>query len=87
MEPLINGIPLIAVIVGLVEFYKRLGLRGRASLAASLLTGTALGLGYALTRQPPASPAEWFAAAVYGLALGLTACGLYDLWAGKSRPE
>ena len=75
---IVNGIPLIAIIMGLVEFLKRLGITGKWSIVTSMLVGLFLGIGYQLSAKPPASFADWFGAIVFGLGLGLAASGLYD---------
>jgi len=74
----IDGIPLVIVIFGLVEFIKSLGLKGKALTVVSLLLGLAFGITYRLTLAIPQDFAGWFSAAVFGLALGLVASGLYD---------
>jgi len=47
-----------------------------------LLIGVIAGIAYQISIALPADFAGWFAAVIYGLALGLVASGLYD--AGKS---
>lgn len=70
----------MAVIVGLVEFMKRLGITGKGSLGLSMGLGVALGGSAWLASQgTPDDFAGWFAAAIVGLAYGLAASGLYDL--------
>lgn len=75
---IVNGVPLVLVVLGLVEWLKRVGVTGRASLAASLVIGLVLGVGYQVSTAMPAGFGEWFAAVVFGLALGLVASGIYD---------
>jgi len=77
---LIGGIPLIAVIFGLVEFLKVFGLKGRILTLVSLLLGLIFGIAYKFTlaEQVPTDYAGWFAVIVFGLALGLTSSGIYD---------
>lgn len=77
----INGIPLALVVIGLVEWIKRFGVKGAALNVASLLIGVIAGIAYQISTALPADFAGWFAAVIYGLALGLVASGLYD--AGK----
>lgn len=72
-------IEIMAIIVGLVEFAKRMGVHGRAALIASMALGVVLGILERITTQPPTEPAGWFEAVLYGLAYGLAASGLYDL--------
>jgi hypothetical protein len=75
----VAGIPLIAVIFGLVEFAKRFGLKGNWLTIFSMLLGIGLGIGYKISESgvPVGFPA-WFGVCIFGLALGLTASGLYD---------
>lgn len=79
MDAVINGIPLMVVILGLVEFAKQLGVTGKASLVLSVVLGAAFGIAYQLSIAVPVAFADWFAAIVTGLAWGLAASGLYDL--------
>jgi hypothetical protein len=74
---LVGGIPLVAVVFGLVEFSKSLGLKGKMLTVVSLLLGLLFGLAFRLTISVPADFAGWFAAVVFGLALGLIASGFY----------
>lgn len=75
---LIGGVPLIAVIFGLVEFLKIFGLKDRILTICSLLLGLALGVAYKLTLGLPVDYAGWMAVIFFGLAIGLTTSGIYD---------
>ena len=76
---LVNGLPLSAVVFGLVEFIKSFGLRGHWLTIASMLLGLAFGVSYQIANAGlPAGFAGWFAVAVFGIMLGLVASGLYD---------
>ncbi len=75
---LIDGIPLVLVVFGLVEFIKKMGMSGKALTVASLLLGILLGTAYRLTLLMPMTFADWFSTVVFGLALGLVASGLYN---------
>jgi len=77
-DAMVQGIPLVFVVFGLVEFAKKMGLAGKAATVGSLVIGTAIGIGYQLTLGVPAVYAGWFSAGFYGVALGLTASGVYD---------
>jgi hypothetical protein len=77
-NPIVGGIPLILVVFGLVEFVKLMGVTGKLLTATSLTVGAILGTAYQLSLTMPVNYAGWFAAVIYGLALGLAACGLYD---------
>ncbi len=74
----VNGIPLVAVILGLVELAKSFGASGRTLTGISFVIGAALGIFYQFSVAIPATAADWFGAILFGLALGLTACKLYD---------
>jgi hypothetical protein len=76
---LVGTIPLIAVVFGLVEFIKSLGLKGNWLTIVSLLLGLVLGLGYHLASVGiPGGFAGWFTTGIFGLAMGLVASGFYD---------
>ena len=79
---IVAGIPLVLVVIGLVEWLKRFGVQGAALNVASLLIGLVAGIAYQISIAMPGDFSGWFGAAIYGLALGLVASGLYD--AGKS---
>ena len=75
---LVGGIPLVAVIFGLVEFVKAFGLKGRWLTGVSMLLGLACGISYQIANAGiPTGFAGWFAVAVFGLMLGLVASGFY----------
>lgn len=78
MDQVVNGIPLIALVIALVEWIKKFGVEGKALNAASMAVGAAIGVAYWYAQAPLVSFADWFGAVVYGLALGLAASGLYD---------
>lgn len=65
------GIALIPVIVGLVEVLKGLGLPNKLAPVASLIFGVVAGVFYA-------SPGDLLGGVLIGLALGLSASGLYS---------
>lgn len=78
MDQIVNGIPLVVLVVALVEWTKRFGIEGKALNAVSMAIGAIIGVGYWYAQQPLASFSDWFGAVIYGLALGLTASGVYD---------
>lgn len=82
---IIKGVPLILVTLGLVEWIKRLGVEGKWINGASMAIGIILGLLYQVSIQIPADFAGWFSAAVYGMALGLVASGVYDAVKSASK--
>lgn len=74
----VNGIPLVAVVLGLVTLAGN-WVQGKAKLVVSLLIGAILGVGYQVSvTGVPSDFAGWFGVIVYGLGLGLVASGLYD---------
>lgn len=75
---LVNGIPLVLVVLGIVEWSKRLGVTGKWLLVLSMLVGLVLGVLYQIGSAIPTDFAGWFGACVYGLGLGLVASGVYD---------
>ena len=76
---LVGGLPLSAVVFGLVEFIKSFGLRGHWLTITSMLLGLAFGVSYQIANAGlPAGFAGWFAVAVFGIMLGPVASGLYD---------
>jgi len=78
-DAIVNGIPLVFVIAGLVQFAKKFNLKGEACTALSLGLGVVLGVAYQLQAGLPTDFAGWFGAIVYGLALGITTSGLYNV--------
>ena len=84
---LVSGIPLLVIIFGLVEFSKKIGLKGNGLTIFSLILGVAFGVAYQVAASGvPTGFAGWFTVTVFGLALGLTTCGLYD-FADKRFPQ
>jgi len=75
----VAGIPLIAVILGLVEWVKQLGVKGKSLMMASMGIGLVLGGGYQLTQGIPMNWNGWFTIGIFGLAYGLLACKIYDV--------
>jgi hypothetical protein len=77
-DVVVNGIPLVILIVGLVQFIAEMGVAGRALKATSAGIGLAVGLAYQLSLGVPVDFAGWFGAILYGLGLGVVASGLVD---------
>ena len=75
---IVNGIPLIFVVMGLVELVKSFGVQGKVLTALSFGIGLVIGLLYQVSLGVPADYAGWFGAALFGLALGLVASKVYD---------
>lgn len=78
LSQMVAGVPLVLVVIGLVEWIKRFGVTGKALNAASMAVGLVLGVAYQVAQAVPVGFGGWFVAAVYGLALGLVASGIYD---------
>ena len=83
-DQIVNGIPLIFVVMGLVELVKAFGAQGKVLTAASFLIGLGLGVLYQVSIAVPEGFAGWFGAVIFGLALGLVACKVYDAIASAS---
>lgn len=78
-QAVVNGIPLMLIIVGLVEFAKKFGLEGKMCVALSMVLGLIFGVLYQLsTASIPIDLAGYLSVAIYGLGMGLSASGLYD---------
>ena len=77
-DQVVNGIPLVLVVIGLVELTKALGAEGKPLTIISFAIGLVLGILYQMSIAPPAGFGGWFAAVVFGLALGLVASKVYD---------
>ena len=73
----VNGISFIAVVFGLVEFLKKFGLKGEILTVLSMGVGVLLGVGYQLAQKYEAF-GEWYGVAIFGIAVGLAASGVYD---------
>ncbi len=71
------GVLAIPLIIGLVEAAKRLGMDTVWATPLAIGCGLALALGYEVARQAPGSEV-WLNATLWGLALGLSASGLYS---------
>ena len=74
--PELNTVLLLALmpaVLGLVNFFKSLGLEGKALTVVSMVIGILAAVAAMLL------PPGIFSVAYNGLILGLAACGLYDL--------
>jgi hypothetical protein len=74
-----GGVVLVPLVVGLVEVAKRLGLASRYAAVASLTIGLAISMGVWAASQTGQPAREAFQAVLTGLALGLSASGLYSV--------
>ena len=74
-----NAPIVVLVVLGLVTFFGKLGLKGNGQLIASLSTGTVFGGAFMIAAIGlPTNFGGWFSMVIYGLALGLTASGVYS---------
>jgi hypothetical protein len=71
------GILVVPLILGLVEVAKRSGLESTWAAPLSIVFGLLASLGFAAT-HPPVSGDGWYQAALWGVAFGLSASGLYS---------
>lgn len=86
-EQVVNGVPLLLVVMGLVELSKAFGAEGKVLTAISFAIGLIFGLAYQISLGLPAGFAGWFGATVFGLGLGLMACKVYDAFRSASNTE
>lgn len=76
---IVAGVPLLFVVIGLVQFAKKLGAAGNVLIIVSMAIGLVLGAGFQFaTNGFPVNFGGWFAVVVYGLGLGIVASGVYD---------
>lgn len=74
----IGGIPVIAIIIGLVEYIKSWGLGSKYAALVAMSLGILASVTVQLTVvYPGASP--WVEAVVIGLVIGMSATGLYKV--------
>ena len=85
-DQVVNGIPLVLVVLGLVELVKAFGAQGKLLTGLSFVIGLVVGVLYQLSLFMPATFAEWFGACVFGLALGLVASKVYDAIRSAATP-
>lgn len=83
----VNGIPLFAVVLGLVQYVKTLGLKGKELRLVSMGIGLVLGGGYQISTlgATPYTYSVAFGVVIYGLVLGLVASGVYDVITNKPQ--
>ena len=78
------GVPVLALVLGIVEAAKSWGLAGKWCTVLALVLGVVFAMLIQLASTFPAF-APWLGALVIGLALGLAASGIYD-FANKRWP-
>lgn len=86
-DVVINGVPLLVLIIGLIQFAKNMGLSGKWLRVASALLGLGFGLAYQISLGMPTDFAGWLGASVYGLGLGVVASGLVDAARRIASPD
>ena len=83
-DSLVAGIPLMAVVIGLVQFVKeKMEWGGKGVEIFAIVLGLLFGFGFHVYN---AEVLEWnypfiFEGVIYGLAVGLSATGLYKVYA------
>lgn len=77
-ELMIAGVPAVLFVFGLVEFSKKMGLKGRTLTVLSLFLGVFIAIAVTLASGVPTDPSGWLTAVFIGLGYGLTASGAYD---------
>ena len=90
MNYAIAGVAILPLILGVVEFAKQFGLKGKGATLLSVILGIVFGgLVYAFQEgMIPEAAAPWIQLGVFALAFGLAASGLYDLgkrWSGNGK--
>jgi len=86
-DAVVAGIPLLALVLGLVQVIKGfiVGVKGKL---ISVIVGLLLGGGYELSKfGMPSDFNGWFTVVVFGLAMGVVAFGLYDVAKETSPPK
>ena len=84
---IVNGTPLILVVLGLVELAKSFGAEGKILSLISFGIGLILGVLYQVSLGMPQGFAGWFGSVIFGLALGLVACKVYDAIRSATQVE
>jgi hypothetical protein len=74
-----NASIVVLVVLGMVTFLGKLGVKGIAQLVSSMLLGILFGAGFMIAvLGVPTVFAGWFSLLIYGLMLGLVASGIYE---------
>jgi len=74
-----NATIVVLVVLGLVTFLGKLGVKGIYQLISSMLLGILFGAGFTIAvLGMPKTFAGWFSLLIYGLMLGLVASGIYE---------
>ncbi len=76
----VNGISMMFLVLGVVQFIKdNSGIKGTTVKAVSMLTGVFFGILFGMMQAVPSTPSEWATLVLYGITVGLSASGIYDL--------
>jgi len=79
-DAIVNGIPIVMLIAGLVAFAKTMGVQGKNLTVLSIGLGFVFGAAYQISEHGvPVGFSGWFGLVVYGLGLGVGTSGMYDL--------
>ena len=70
--------PLLLIVFGLVDYLGKLGVKGKAQLISSLLSGLILGGIVMYFTTYPNTAMAWFSVVLFGLLIGLGASGCYE---------
>ena len=74
-----NATLVVLVVLGLVTFLGKLGVKGIYQLISSMVLGILFGVGFMIAvLGVPKVFAGWFSLLIYGLMLGLVASGIYE---------
>lgn len=77
---LVAGVFFMPVVMGLVEWIKKLGLNTKLLPFVSMGIGLILGGGYYIAEYGLSVDfAGWFGCVIFGLTIGLSASGVYDV--------
>ncbi len=71
---LVYGVPIVALVIGLVKVSREAGLPSKFAPGVSLFLGVLFGLLMALEGEQPL-----LGGALVGVVVGLSACGIYDV--------
>lgn len=80
------GFPALIIVVGLVEFSKKLGAQGNLCIVLAVVYAVAIMLLVQIAEVIPVV-APWIKTVFTGLALGLSASGLYDVVMKLKQPQ
>jgi FtsH-binding integral membrane protein len=84
---MVNGVALMALVVGLVEFGKRFGLHGKWCILAAAILGLGFGAASQLQTSIPTTWVGWFGVIVWSLSFALAACGVYEVNQKKAEDD